>query len=164
MIPHKVLNIRCYICTYLALFFIFVFIRLLEYQILQFHTSWFKLKGTQGSCKTQFSFIMEIIFIGIAVILGIWLLFHAAIYLWVLFEEYVLPILIFCGVGSFFFWLIFWIFGIKEIFGISTMIIGAVIGFILWIWITFFGDNGGHSDYEHEDMDHDMPIHVKIDN
>lgn len=39
MIPHKVLNIRCYICTYLALFFIFVFIRLLEYQILQFHTS-----------------------------------------------------------------------------------------------------------------------------
>ena len=38
MIPHKVLNIRCYICTYLALFFIFVFIRLLEYQILQFHT------------------------------------------------------------------------------------------------------------------------------
>lgn len=44
------------------------------------------------------------------------------------------------------------------------MIIGAVIGFILWIWITFFSDNGGHSDYEHEDMDHDMPIHVKIDN
>lgn len=39
MIPHKVLNIRCYICTYLALFFIFVFIRLLEYQILQFHAS-----------------------------------------------------------------------------------------------------------------------------
>lgn len=37
MIPHKVLNIRCYICTYLALFFIFVFIRLLKYQILQFH-------------------------------------------------------------------------------------------------------------------------------
>ena len=37
MIPHKVLNIRYYICTYLALFFIFVFIRLLEYQILQFH-------------------------------------------------------------------------------------------------------------------------------
>lgn len=41
MIPHKVLNIRCYICTYLALFFIFVFIRLLEYQILQFHTFFF---------------------------------------------------------------------------------------------------------------------------
>lgn len=41
MIPHKVLNIRCYICTYLALFFIFVFIRLLEYQILQFHASFF---------------------------------------------------------------------------------------------------------------------------
>lgn len=66
-------------------------------------------------------------------------------------------------------WLIFLLVDIldiwlKEIFGISTMIIGAVIGFILWIWITFFGDNGGHSDYEHEDMDHDMPIHVKIDN
>lgn len=41
MIPHKVLNIRCYICTYLALFFIFVFIRLLEYQILQFHAFFF---------------------------------------------------------------------------------------------------------------------------
>ena len=41
MIPHKVLNIRCYICTCLALFFIFVFIRLLEYQILQFHASFF---------------------------------------------------------------------------------------------------------------------------
>ena len=41
MIPHKVLNIRCYICTYLALFFIFVFIRLLEYQILQFRTFYF---------------------------------------------------------------------------------------------------------------------------
>lgn len=41
MIPHKVLNIRCYICTYLALFFIFVFIRLLEYQILQFHASFY---------------------------------------------------------------------------------------------------------------------------
>lgn len=43
MIPHKVLNIRCYICTYLALFFIFVFIRLLEYQILQFHAFFFVL-------------------------------------------------------------------------------------------------------------------------
>ena len=43
MIPHKVLNIRCYICTYLALFFIFVFIRLLEYQILQFHHYFFTL-------------------------------------------------------------------------------------------------------------------------
>lgn len=41
MIPHKVLNIRCYICTCLALFFIFVFIRLLEYQILQFHAFFF---------------------------------------------------------------------------------------------------------------------------
>ncbi len=164
LIPHKTLYISGYIYSYYAFVFIFEFPEHISKHILQFHASWFKLKGTQGSCKTQFSFIMEIIFIGIAVILGIWLLFHAAIYLWVLFEEYVLPILIFCGVGSFFFWLIFWIFGIKEIFGISTMIIGAVIGFILWIWITFFGDNGGHSDYEHEDMDHDMPIHVKIDN
>ena len=57
MIPHKVLNIRCYICTYLALFFIFVFIRLLEYQILQFHAYIFrfqllsvcgKLRGQSG--------------------------------------------------------------------------------------------------------------------
>lgn len=39
MIPHKVLNIRGYICTCLALFFIFDFIRLLKYQILQFHAS-----------------------------------------------------------------------------------------------------------------------------
>lgn len=38
MIPHKVLNIRGYICICLALFFIFDFIRLLEYHILQFHT------------------------------------------------------------------------------------------------------------------------------
>ena len=45
MIPHKVLNIRCYICTCLALFFIFVFIRLLEYQILQFQPSFFILPG-----------------------------------------------------------------------------------------------------------------------
>lgn len=50
MIPHKVLNIRCYICTYLALFFIFVFIRLLEYQILQFHASRFN-KGWKGTGK-----------------------------------------------------------------------------------------------------------------
>ena len=57
MIPHKVLNIRCYICTCLALFFIFVFIRLLEYQILQFHAYIFrfhllsvcgKLRGQSG--------------------------------------------------------------------------------------------------------------------
>ena len=52
MIPHKVLNIRCYICTYLALFFIFVFIRLLEYQILQFHASVF-YKGSCGSWRTK---------------------------------------------------------------------------------------------------------------
>lgn len=51
MIPHKVLNIRCYICTYLALFFIFVFIRLLEYQILQFHAFMYiaKLKNNRDS-------------------------------------------------------------------------------------------------------------------
>lgn len=48
MIPHKVLNIRCYICTYLALFFIFVFIRLLEYQILQFHASSLNKIGLWG--------------------------------------------------------------------------------------------------------------------
>ena len=38
LIPHKVLNIRGYICTCLDLFFIFDFIRLLKYQILQFHS------------------------------------------------------------------------------------------------------------------------------
>ena len=37
MIPHKIQYINDYICRCLALFFIFVFIRLLEYQILQFH-------------------------------------------------------------------------------------------------------------------------------
>ena len=61
MIPHKVLNIRCYICTCLALFFIFVFIRLLEYQILQFHAFQLNnaLHGTEDSviyflCFLQF--------------------------------------------------------------------------------------------------------------
>ena len=56
MIPHKVLNIRCYICTCLALFFIFVFIRLLEYQILQFHASYFNfnvLSGTEEHTKNN---------------------------------------------------------------------------------------------------------------
>ena len=48
MIPHKVLNIRCYICTYLALFFIFDFIQLLKYQILQFHASWFNQADSTG--------------------------------------------------------------------------------------------------------------------
>ncbi len=48
MIPHKVLNIRCYICTYLALFFIFVFIRLLEYHILQFHASVFNKRSLRN--------------------------------------------------------------------------------------------------------------------
>ncbi|WP_419501588.1 hypothetical protein, partial [Alistipes putredinis] len=37
LIPHKVLNIRGYICTCLALFFILDFIQLIKYQILQFH-------------------------------------------------------------------------------------------------------------------------------
>ena len=60
MIPHKVLNIRGYICTYLALFFIFVFIRLLEYQILQFHTFFFIIPsirswlGKIGRCYAKF--------------------------------------------------------------------------------------------------------------
>ncbi len=48
MIPHKVLNIRCYICTCLALFFIFVFIRLLEYQILQFHALFINKNVSKG--------------------------------------------------------------------------------------------------------------------
>ena len=46
----------------------------------------------------------------------------------VFFEEYVLPLLIWAGLGSFAFWLIMFIFGVKEILGCSTMIIGAVIG------------------------------------
>ena len=52
MIPHKVLNIRCYICTYLALFFIFVFIRLLEYQILQLHAFFF-VNRLIGACQQE---------------------------------------------------------------------------------------------------------------
>lgn len=52
MIPHKVLNIRGYICTYLALFFIFVFIRLLEYQILQFHAFFF-VNRLIGACQQE---------------------------------------------------------------------------------------------------------------
>lgn len=55
MIPHKVLNIRCYICTYLALFFIFVFIRLLEYQILQFHAFLFCLCRRGAGGRISFS-------------------------------------------------------------------------------------------------------------
>ena len=63
MIPHKVLNIRCYICTYLALFFIFVFIRLLEYQILQFHTFFLLLTQPYRSrvaikFESEFKFIL----------------------------------------------------------------------------------------------------------
>lgn len=59
MIPHKVLNIRCYICTYLALFFIFVFIRLLEYQILQFHAFLF-ITSRQGTDDTILNFMDNI--------------------------------------------------------------------------------------------------------
>lgn len=59
MIPHKVLNIRCYICTYLALFFIFVFIRLLEYQILQFHTFLF-ITSRRGTDDTILNFMDNI--------------------------------------------------------------------------------------------------------
>ena len=105
---------------------------------------------------------MEIIFIGFAVILGLYLLLNLAGILLGIFTEYVLPILVYCGIGSFFFWLVFWIFGIKEFFGISTIIIGAILGFIVWILVTFFNNNGGFGNYEHEDMDHDMPTHVII--
>ena len=129
---------------------------------LQFHASAFQVKGFLRNLQAPLS-IMEIIFIGIAIILGLWLLLHAVGFLLFLFTEYVLPIIVYCGIGSFFFWLIFYIFGVKEIFGVSTMIIGAVIGLILWILITFFNDEGGGSNYEHDDMDYDMPIHVKID-
>ena len=59
MIPHKVLNIRCYICTYLALFFIFVFIRLLEYQILQFHSFLF-ITSRRGTDDTILNFMDNI--------------------------------------------------------------------------------------------------------
>ena len=86
---------------------------------------------------------MEIIFIGFAVILGLYLLLNLAGILLGIFTEYVLPILVYCGIGSFFFWLVFWIFGIKEFFGISTIIIGAILGFIVWILVTFFNNNGG---------------------
>ena len=93
---------------------------------------------------------MEIIFIGFAVILGLYLLLNLAGILLGIFTEYVLPILVYCGIGSFFFWLVFWIFG-------------AILGFIVWILVTFFNNNGGFGNYEHEDMDHDMPTHVIID-
>lgn len=79
-----------------------------------------------------------------------------------IFTEYVLPILVYCGIGSFFFWLVFWIFGIKEFFGISTIIIGAILG-LSFGFGNFFNNNGGFGNYEHEDMDHDMPTHVIID-
>ena len=63
MIPHKVLNIRCYICTCLALFFIFVFMRLLEYQILQFHAFFLLLTQPYRSrvaikFESEFKFIL----------------------------------------------------------------------------------------------------------
>lgn len=68
MIPHKVLNIRCYICTYLALFFIFVFIRLLEYQILQFHAFFFILPP--GCGRQNFLFYEKIDSTGISLCYG----------------------------------------------------------------------------------------------
>ena len=59
MIPHKVLNIRGYICTCLALFFIFVFIRLLEYQRLQFHAFLF-ITSRRGTDDTILNFMDNI--------------------------------------------------------------------------------------------------------
>lgn len=109
---------------------------------------------------------METIFIGIAAILFFYLLLKLAGFLLGVFAQYILPIIVYCGVGSFFFWLLFWIFGIRRLFGISTMIIGAVLGFILWIWITFFNDNDNSGSGNHEqDVEFDRDsIHVTIDN
>lgn len=93
---------------------------------------------------------MEIIFMGIAVILGFLLLLRIIGVLLGFFTEFILPLLMWAGLGSFAFWLIMFIFGVKEILGCSTMIIGAVIGFILGVWITYFSDSdhwsGGNDD------------------
>lgn len=79
MIPHKVLNIRCYICTYLALFFIFVFIRLLEYQILQFHTFFLSVThrsrsryGTNLIFMKQKAFAWGFIFFFVVTFIALW--------------------------------------------------------------------------------------------
>ena len=50
MIPHKVQKINDYICRCLALFFISGCIRLPEYHILQFHTSF--LQSTAAGVDT----------------------------------------------------------------------------------------------------------------
>lgn len=79
MIPHKVLNIRCYICTYLALFFIFVFIRLLEYQILQFHSFFLSVThrsrsryGTNLIFMKQKAFAWGFIFFFVVTFIALW--------------------------------------------------------------------------------------------
>lgn len=79
MIPHKVLNIRCYICTYLALFFIFVFIRLLEYQILQFHAFFLSVThrsrsryGTNLIFMKQKAFAWGFIFFFVVTFIALW--------------------------------------------------------------------------------------------
>lgn len=79
MIPHKVLNIRCYICTCLALFFIFVFIRLLEYQILQFHAFFLSVThrsrsryGTNLIFMKQKAFAWGFIFFFVVTFIALW--------------------------------------------------------------------------------------------
>ena len=59
------MNIRGYICTCLALFFIFDFIRLLEYHILQFHAFFFGINAIGvriAGEDTQFIYIMKKLF------------------------------------------------------------------------------------------------------
>jgi 4-amino-4-deoxy-L-arabinose transferase-like glycosyltransferase len=55
-----------------------------------------------------------------------------------------------------------------KIFGFTPFVLRLVTLVLFWLSMIFtykLGKSlGGHSDYEHEDMDHDMPIHVKIDN
>lgn len=94
---------------------------------------------------------MEIIFIGIAAILGFLLLLRVIGWLLFFFEEYILPLLIWAGLGSFAFWLIMFIFGVKEILGCSTMITGAVIGLILGIWIIYFSDSDHGGGWNNDD-------------
>lgn len=65
---------------------------------------------------------------------------------------YIFPLLVWAFMGSFGFWLILYIFGVKEILGCSTIIIGAIIGLIIGIWINYFSDSNrgggsGNSDY-----------------
>ena len=76
--------------------------------------------------------------------------------------------LIWAGLGSFAFWLIMFIFGVKEILGCSTMIIGAVIGLILGIWIIYSdSDHGGgwnNDDYSGNGGTTLDDIYNKLDN